>query len=221
MMPKALLFDLDGTLLDSDPLHLAVFADMLAPLGIVVDEAYYGSNIHGRHNVQIFTDLMPGEDAQALDVAKEAAFRDLLAKTPMQPTPGLIALLDYADANGLPTAVATNACRLNAEAMLAALGIRDRFAAVLAAEECARTKPAPDVFLAAAKAVGVDARETLAFEDSPTGVAAANAAGCTVLGLPSTLTPAQLIAAGAHHVITDFTDPALARLLAAPTGATP
>ncbi len=218
-MADALLFDLDGTLLDSDPLHREVFVEVLTPYGYHVDEAFYANRIHGRLNVDLFAELTPDEDPSAMDVAKEARFRERLAETGADPTPGLMDLLDHADAAGLPYAVVTNACRLNAHAMLEALGLTSRFAAVISAEDCPAGKPDPAPYLAGAAALGVTARNCIAFEDSPSGLESARAAGCTVYGLTSGLTPDKLRAAGAHHVITDFTDPALKPLFGAETGA--
>ncbi len=220
MTVSALLFDLDGTLLDSDPLHLSVFAEVLAPYGYDVDEAFYRDRIHGRHNTDTFGDLTPDEDPGEMDRLKERKFRDLLASRHVNETPGLVPLLDRAEAAGLPFAVATNAPRENAEAMLKAIGLRDRFGVVISADDCENGKPAPDPYLLAARHLGADPAAALAFEDSPSGLAAARAAGCTVIGLPSTLTPDQLRDKGAHHVIQDFNDPALEPLLGLPTGAT-
>ena len=103
--------------------------------------------------------------------------------------------------------------------MLTAIGLRDRFKSVIVADDCAAGKPDPAPYLAGAAAVGAAPGRCLAFEDSPSGLQAARAAGCTVVGLPTTLTPDALRMAGAHHVITDFTDPALEPLLGAATGA--
>lgn len=221
MTPSALLFDLDGTLLDSDPLHLEVFADLMAPYRIEVDAAFYQGRVHGRLNVDVFAELTPDEDARAMDRLKERMFRDLLATRPLPPAAGLVRLLDRADAAGLPYGVATNAPRENAEAMLHAIGLRARFGVVVTVDDCARGKPAPDPFLLAAQQLGADPARSLAFEDSPSGLAAARAAGCTVIGLPTTLPPDALRRAGAHHVIRDFNDSALEPLLGLPTGATP
>lgn len=218
-MTDALLFDLDGTLLDSDPLHVAVFSDMLAPLGLAVDRAFYLDRIHGRLNVEVFAELMPDADANEMDHAKEAEFRRRLARTTIPPTPGLVAFLDRAAALGVPCAVVTNACRANADAMLAAIGLSDRFDPVLSSDDIQPGKPDPAPYLAGAAAHGVPAANCIAFEDSPSGLAAARAAGCTVVGLTSSLPADALIAAGAHHAIADFTDPILESLLTQKTGA--
>ncbi len=218
-MPAALLFDLDGTLLDSDPLHIEVFADLLRPRGIRVDRPYYLKHIHGRLNVDVFAELMPDADPHEMDLTKEAEFRRRLAQRKVPPARGLVALLDRARTEGTPCAVITNAPRINARAMLDAIGLRDRFAPVISSDDIAPGKPDPAPYLAGAAAHGVPARACIAFEDSPSGLQAARTAGCTVVGLSSSLDAAALKAHGAHLAIDDFTDPALADLLDAETGA--
>lgn len=218
-MPSAgFLFDLDGTLLDSDPLHMAVFAGMLAPVGISVDKTFYIKHIHGRLNVDVFKELMPGKDAKALGDAKEAEFRRRLTSGTVATTPGLSALLDHAQTKAIPCAVVTNACRANAQAMLSAIGLTDRLPTVIVADDCTHGKPHPAPYLAGAAALGLPAHDCLAFEDSPSGLTAARAAGCTVFGLTSSLDPATLYTAGAHHAIPDFNDPALWHLLGTAKG---
>ncbi|SLN10710.1 Fructose-1-phosphate phosphatase YqaB [Pseudoruegeria aquimaris] len=219
MPVRALLFDLDGTMLHSDPIHVEVFAEMLAPHGIAVDEAFYNAHIHGRLNADIFAEFMPGaEDPQALSEAKEAAFRARLPR-PYPAMPGLEAFLARAEAEGIPCAVVTNAPRVNAEAMLDAIGLRHHVRALVIGEECTHGKPHPEPYLRGAEALGASPRECLAFEDSPSGLRAARASGAHVIGIRSTLDDAALRAAGAHVTIKDFTDPALGPILHRETGA--
>ena len=212
MTRPALLFDLDGTLIDSDPIHMQVFIDLFAERGIEIDKAFYIAEVHGRHNTDIFAQHLPGADAEALHHEKEARFRERLpAKMPE--APGLGALLDRAEAEGWGVAVVTNAMRLNAEAMLEALGLSERLAVVIIGEECEAGKPAPAPYLAGLAAVGAEARNTLAFEDSPSGIASAVAAGIRTVGLRSSLSDAELCAHGAALSIEHFNDPALGPLL--------
>ncbi|NNL72092.1 MAG: HAD hydrolase-like protein, partial [Silicimonas sp.] len=75
MTLKALLFDMDGTLVDSDPIHISVFIDFLAERGVTLTEAEYMARIHGRTNLEIFGDLLPDEDPREMDLAKEAEYR--------------------------------------------------------------------------------------------------------------------------------------------------
>ncbi|MFD1341742.1 HAD family hydrolase [Litorisediminicola beolgyonensis] len=213
-MALALLFDLDGTLLETDPLHVAVFRELFAERGREIDEAYYLERIHGRHNADIFADEFPGEDPQAMSDEKEARFRAKLGDS-APPMAGLPALLDRAEAAGWPIAVVTNAPRANAEASLGAIGLRHRFETLIIGDECARGKPDPEPYLAAMRALGVAPGECLAFEDSPSGLRAARASGAFTFGVTSSLSPAALRDAGAQEVIDDFTDDRLMRALAA------
>lgn len=207
-MTTALLFDLDGTLIDSDGLHAAVFADMFADRGPVIDFTYYRSHIHGRHNDEIFAELCPGEDARALGTAKEAEYRRRLADG-APGIPGTTALLDLAAARGWLTAVVTNAPRDNAEAVLEALGLSGRFDTLVIGDECARSKPDPEPYREGLRRLGADATASLAFEDSPPGIRAATGARLTTIGIRSMLDDSALRAAGAAASIADFTDPAL------------
>jgi HAD superfamily hydrolase (TIGR01509 family) len=209
----ALLLDLDGTMLDTDRLHFAVFAEIMAPFGVTMDEAYYRAHIHGRRNVDYFAEAIPDHpDPQRLSDEKEAAFRRILPR-PYPAMPGVAAMLDRAEAEGWGLAVVTNAPPENAEAMLGAIGLRDRFEIVIHGESCPEGKPHPAPYLAALDRLGVTAREALAFEDSPSGLAAAVAARIPTVGVTSTLAGADLLALGATAAIADFTDPALVPLL--------
>jgi HAD superfamily hydrolase (TIGR01509 family) len=212
-MPHALLFDLDGTLIESDTLHREVFAEMFAPLGIVVDLAFYNANIQGRHNPDIFAEFMPAEDPHRLSDEKEARFRALLG-TSVPEIPGLTALLDRAAASGWRTAVVTNAPPDNAEFMLAAIGKHGAFDTVVVAADCRASKPDPAPYIEAMARLRTRPEDCVAFEDSRAGLVAARGSGAYVVGLRSSLDDVTLRAAGAHLSITDFNDPALEPALA-------
>ncbi len=207
MRRAALLFDLDGTLVDTDPLHHAVFVEILAERGRELPLEEYRARIMGQHNDDVLAAYFPGEDRAVLD-RKEAMFRETLAAS-VEPVAGIHALLDWAEANGLGTAVVTNAPRANAEAMLAATGLARRLATVVVGDECARPKPDPAPYQAAMAALGATPSRSIAFEDSRSGIRAARSAGAHVFGMASSLTPGQLLQAGAHQTIRDFADPAL------------
>lgn len=208
-----LLLDLDGTMLDTDRLHLAVFSEIMVPFGIVIDEAYYRAHIHGRRNIEYFAEAIPEHpDPEGLSDEKEAAFRRVLPRN-YPAMPGVAAMLERAEKDGWGLAVVTNAPPENAEAMLTAIGLRDRFEVVIHGETCARGKPDPAPYLTALDRLGVTAGAALAFEDSPSGLAAAVAAGIPTVGVTSTLSASDLLALGATAAIADFTDPALVPLL--------
>ncbi len=169
-MKTALLFDLDGTLVDSDPEHLVAFQRVFAPHGIDLDHAEYAAKIMGASNDMIasryLAHLSPVEQAATLD-AKEADYRDNLGA--LEPILGALALLDFADRRGLKRAVVTNAPRANAEKVLAALGIGQRLPILVIGGELARSKPDPLPYLTALERTGASAAHSIAFEDLSVG----------------------------------------------------
>lgn len=213
-MLKALIFDMDGTLVHSDPVHLRAFASVLAPEGIMIDEAVYKNSIVGRTNEAIFASLLPHRSkAEHIDLAdrKEAAFRAIASD--LQPLAGLVDLLDKVIARGLRIGLVTNAPRLNAEHMLSALGIQKYFNAIVTIEDVARGKPDPLPYLTALDRLGIDADEAIVFEDSPSGIKAAKAAGIFSCGVLTAMTSGEMIALGADMAIADFQDTALRAFL--------
>ncbi|MFK0310762.1 HAD family hydrolase [Pseudomonas sp. NPDC090233] len=210
-MLTALLFDLDGTLTDTDTLHLQAFRQLLREHdGRELTQAQFDAQVSGRANGPLFADLFPQAstvDCLALADRKEALFRELAPA--LEPMPGLLRLLEHAEVNGIGMCVVTNAPRLNAEHMLSAMGLGARFEHVLVAEELARPKPDPLPYLTGLECLGADAGQALAFEDSLPGVQAANGAGIFTVGIATTQTPERLLAAGAKLVVNDFNDPQL------------
>ncbi|MFP7570518.1 HAD family hydrolase [Marivita sp. S2033] len=210
----ALLFDLDGTMLNSDDIHEQVYRELWADRGLVMEDGFYMENVHGRLNVDVFAKYLPDEgDPQGLSEWKEAQFRDRLP-TPYPAMPGVLDLLHAAQNDGWRVAVVTNAMRLNAEAMLSAIGARGAIETMVIGEECARGKPHPEPYLQAMKALDMPAAQCIAFEDSTTGVQAAAASGAYTIGVRSGLSDQDLRAHGAQDSIQDFTDIALPDLLA-------
>jgi beta-phosphoglucomutase-like phosphatase (HAD superfamily) len=206
-MGAALLFDLDGTLVDSDARHMAAFQRILAPFGVMVDQALYRRSIHGASNDLIgrtfLSHLAPAGQRRILD-EKEAEYRAGLAG--IEAIAGVAALLDYADQLGLKRGVVTNAPRANAEAVLAALGLETRLKTIVVGSELERSKPDPLPYLTALKLTGASAARSVAFEDSAPGVRSAAAAGLKVVGLTTTLPERALVDAGASLAVSDFTD---------------
>lgn len=210
MSPVGLLFDLDGTLIDSDRLHHAAFCQVLVEAGRApISMADYRLRVMGCPNAEIAGWLFAGAEApMALVDRKEALFREALAAE-VEPVAGIHDLLDWAEAAGARVAVVTNAPRRNAEAMLAAAGLDRRFGEVVIGEECARAKPDPLPYQEAMRRLGVTPSRSVAFEDSRSGLRAARGAGALVFGMTTGLAAEELLQAGAHHAIADFTAPAL------------
>jgi HAD superfamily hydrolase (TIGR01509 family) len=214
---KALLFDIDGTLADTDALHLQAFNQIFGPHGHVFDRARASKELMGFSNASIGERFLPDEPPQrrlAIMDEKEAAFRKLVDGK-IKPLPELMALLARADRAGVPMVAVTNAPRLNAEMLLAGLGISDRFKRVVIGDELSHGKPHPMPYLEGLRAVNAAAKFSVAFEDSRSGVQAASAAGIATIGIRTSLGHADLIEAGALTTAENFDDPGLIDLVAA------
>ena len=213
-MYRALLFDLDGTLAETDSLHLPTWIDILQPYGIEVDEAFYKERISGRSNSKIVQDLLPNlsaEEGRKLADAKEASFRDRTHE--LQPLPGLLDFMEEAKNRGLSLALVTNAPEENVEAILLALELGEFFDEVVLSDEVGNVKPDPAPYRAALDRLGVRPEEALAFEDSTSGIVSSVTAGIPTVGIASTQAPETLADAGAFMVAQDFTDPELRKFL--------
>lgn len=205
-----LLFDIDGTLTDTDHLHLVAMQRIFAPHGLELDLPTFRSRIVGRANYIIFEEFFPGmapDERVGLADRKEALFREIAGAQGMVPLDGLVPLLDWADGQGLPMGVVTNAPRLNADATLGGLGLGHRFRTLVIGDELAHGKPHPLPYLNGLRDLGGDAARSVAFEDSPPGVTAAAAAGMAVVGILTSQPAETLEAAGAHLTVASFDDP--------------
>jgi HAD superfamily hydrolase (TIGR01509 family) len=214
---KALLFDIDGTLADTDALHLQAFNLVFGARGHVFDHPRFTRELQGFSNASIGGRFLPNEPPDrraAIMDEKEAAFRNLVAGQ-ISPTPGLMALLACADQAGIPMVAVTNAPRLNVEMMLSGLGIMPRFKAVVIGDELAHGKPHPMPYLEGLRAVNAAANLSVAFEDSRSGIKSASAAGIATVGIRTSLSHADMVEAGARMTARTFDDPELIKLVAA------
>ncbi|RON82680.1 haloacid dehalogenase [Pseudomonas chlororaphis] len=210
-MLNALLFDLDGTLTDTDQLHLLALQQLLLEEeGRVFTHQEFAAHVSGQANANMCRYLFPQRSVaehEAFADRKEVRFRQLSPR--LTPMPGLLRLLDFARERGIGVCVVTNAPRANAEHMLDVLGLGDRFDSVLVAEELPRAKPDPLPYLTGLECLGASAEAGIAFEDSIPGLTAAVGAGVFTVGLATSQSPKALLAAGAHLVVEDFNDPRL------------
>ena len=213
-MYRALLFDLDGTLAETDSLHLPTWVDVLGPYGIEVDERFYKESLSGRSNSKIVQDLLPclsAEEGRKLADAKEASFRERAHE--LEPLPGLLDFMKEGKSRGISLALVTNAPEENVEAILLALELKEFFDEVVLSDEVGPVKPDPAPYKAALDKLGISPEKALAFEDSTSGIASSVAAGIPTVGIASTQEPETLEEAGAFMAAKDFTGLEIRRLL--------
>jgi HAD superfamily hydrolase (TIGR01509 family) len=211
---RALLFDLDGTLAETDSLHLPTWVDTLEPYGVEVDEEFYRDRISGRSTAEIVRELLPDltdEQGRSIGDAKEANFRERVSD--LEPLPGLVAFVERGREVGMHIALVTNAPEENVEAILLALKLRDFFDVVVLADEVEAVKPDPAPYRAALNKMDVPAEKALAFEDSVSGIYSSVAAGIPTVGIASSQDPETLLGAGAFTTVEDFSDPQLRALI--------
>jgi putative hydrolase of the HAD superfamily len=139
-----------------------------------------------------------GYDREAVQTRKRALYHGAVGK--LIPMPGVLALLDTLDAAGIPYAVASNSERVWVDQVLGITGLTGRFRTIATADEVVHPKPAPDVYLLAARRLGIPPESCAAFEDSPRGLAAAHAAGMFTVAVPTALTR-HLAFEQAHKIV--------------------
>lgn len=208
MQIKAAIFDMDGLMLDTEPLYRAAWQQAAAELGYTLTDALHG-RIMGRNAagadqviMEAFGPSFPLETFRARRRQIEAAFQGKAAPKKR----GLDELLDFFDSQNVPKAVATSTRRSTALLQLGAAGLLDRFVAIAAGDEVKHGKPAPDIFLLAAARAGVEPFACLALEDAEPGVIAAHSAGMQVYVVPDLAPPsatAMQLANGAFDSLAD------------------
>jgi beta-phosphoglucomutase family hydrolase len=184
----ALIFDMDGVIVDSNPVHRQAWAAFNRRYGLETTEEMQ-RRMYGKRNDQIVRDYfgegITPEEVDARGRAKERLYRELIAgRTEEMLVPGLRAFLErYRD---LPMGVGSNAEPENVALVLDETGLRRYFRAVVDGHQVLHPKPHPDVYLRVAELLGTDPAKCIVFEDSHSGVAAAVAAGMRVIGISTT-----------------------------------
>ncbi|XAR70591.1 Sugar-terminal-phosphatase [Bertholletia excelsa] len=211
---EAVLFDVDGTICDSDPLHFEAYRQVLPEIGfnggVPITEEYYAKYISGRHNEEMATFFFPDDHQRGIRFTdhKEATFRRL-AKDKLKAVNGLYKMKKWVEDHGIKRAAVTNAPKENAEMMISALGLSDFFEYVVLGSECERAKPFPDPYLKALELLKVSKDHTFIFEDSVSGIKAGVEAGMPVVGLLTGNPEHLLMEAKPAFLIKDYEDPKL------------
>lgn len=187
-MIRALIFDMDGLLVDSEPLAARAMDEFLTLHGLARrDEVMV--QLLGRRLPEAIAIV---RDAYALThpldalIEQYGAMRLAALRGAVRLLPGAVEAIEFGRAAGLSIALATSGMRAHAAVSLAETGLRGMFDAEVTGDEVQRGKPAPDLFLLAAERIGVDSAECVVFEDAPNGVIAAKAAGMRVAAVPAT-----------------------------------
>ena len=185
-MIKAVLWDLDGTLVDSAEFHWQAWRDVMAEAGSPIT---YEQFVHsfGKRNDLILSGWLGKESdperMRQLSEEKESRFRAHVRAHGIEPLPGVREWVARLHAEGWRHAIATSAPRLNLDTLVDAMQMRQYFAADVAAEDVMHGKPDPEVFLLAASRLGADPGRSIVVEDAPTGIEAGRRAGMRTIGV--------------------------------------
>jgi beta-phosphoglucomutase family hydrolase len=218
-MLKAVIFDLDGVVADSHPLHHSAWKALFAEQGLQLEDHQLDFILAGHPRREIlrhYLGELSEERAKTLGMRKDELYQEIAHR--LQPMPGLRELLDALDSVGIAKAVATSAAPERTRETLKAFDIVDRFPVVLVGG-VTHPKPAPDIFLLAAENLNVDPRECAVIEDSVAGVQAAKSAGMACVGYTSRERWQSLNKAGADITTDELSLSLLSRIEALLTSA--
>ena len=192
---KAVIFDLDGTLLDNNSYHLKSWLEYLKNIGRDISEEEYNANINGRTNSDviqyIYKRKMSDEEILKYTLEKEALYRELY-KPFIKPLPGLIDFLEILKKKSIPMAIATSGIQPNIDFMFEEVPIKQYFKEVINSSHISKGKPDPEIYLKVASLLKVPTKNCLVFEDAVVGIKSAKAAGMKVIAVATTQTKEEL-----------------------------
>lgn len=193
---KAVIFDCDGILVNTEPLHYRAFQEVLVPLGLGHDFNKYMARYIGFDDRDAFIEAFGSAGLPMDEVllgqlvkAKEQALREIVAQG-LDTFPGVVELVRDLASHGVPLAVASGALRVEVRHFIESLGLRELFSVIVAADDVAKSKPDPETYLVALDQLGkelddlsVDPGRVIAIEDTPAGIRSAKAAGLYVIAV--------------------------------------
>jgi beta-phosphoglucomutase len=213
---RAVLWDVDGTLVDTAEYHWLTWRETLAREDFELTRARFDASFGQRNETILrafFGADFPLAEIERIAAAKETLYRELMRTHGIELLPGVHHWLVKLQNEGWRQCIASSAPRANIDAIMQALGIAHYFDALVSAEEVARGKPFPDIFLTAAEKVGVPPLRCVVVEDAPAGLEGARRAGCRTIGVLSTHD--TLDADVVVKTLADLRDDAFARLVPA------
>ena len=202
----AVIFDMDGVIVDSNPVHKKILLKFCTNHGKQLSDEYIRENLYGRTNQEWIPKVfgpLPTEKTESLADEKEQMFRNVF-NPDEHIVPGFIEFLNLIKRKEIKTVVATSAPAENAGYILGKLAIINSFDAVLNSSHFTESKPHPDPYLKAAKAVKASPEYCIVFEDSISGVNSGLSAGAKVVGIATTHSHEDL--SSCHLVVNDFTE---------------
>lgn len=202
---KAVIFDLDGTLLDNNSYHRESWVEYLKSIGRYISEEEFNKNINGRTNKDV-VEYIYGKNKSDVEITKhtlekEALYRKIY-KPFIKPVNGLIDFLEILKNKNIPMAIATSGIQPNIDFMFENIPIKRYFKAVINSSHITKGKPDPEIYLKVASLLNVPPKNCLVFEDAVVGIKSAKAAGMKVIAVATTQPKEEL--AGADMIVDDY-----------------
>jgi len=216
LQAEAVIFDFDGVIVDTEPLHFQAFQQLLEPVGLGFTWEEYVKTYMGFDDRDAFLEAFKGTDrglttvelAELID-RKALLFQEII-RGGISPYPGVVTLIHKIHRARLPLAISSGALRSDIDPILQTLGIQDCFDIIVTADDVARSKPDPECYrLALARlnqfhSLDIPSHQVLAIEDTPAGIAAAKGAGLKVLAVTNSYPAEQLTCADIIMESLDF-----------------
>ena len=202
----AVVFDMDGVLIDSEPLQYRACQEMLHSVGLTLSEQEFQHRWVGHKTIDSLEEMLHEHhieaDSEALMELKHQAYHHLIATEPITPRTGIQWLLRWLWERHIPCAVASSSSHADIRLVLERLEIIDYFQHLTSSEDCSLPKPDPEIYLLSAEKLGIPPEACLAIEDSSVGVQAAKAAGMCCVAFPHRYTAEQDFSM-ADHIVSD------------------
>ena len=204
IQPFAVIFDMDGVIVDTNPFHKKAIHQFCEKYGFQLSENELLNKVYGRTNRDWISNLfgiLTPEKLEEYAGEKEQLFREIYAPY-IKPVKGLLPFLDMLDKHRIPRAIATSAPRVNVDFVIARTGIGSYLTTILDERMVSRGKPDPEIYIKTAQALGLPNERCIVIEDSLSGVEAGQQSGSKVIGVTTTHTREEL--GHTNLVIDDF-----------------